>query len=119
MAVFIGAIKRSSSKSDKIDYYGRKGLYHEWLKDVDANFKKNFVMPKTKKQFDEQQSKYIYKASYGNYNYEKDQKLAKDRRSYYAMVEDRLYSDLYEAEQKGNMQRYRKLLKLRKDLNMF
>ncbi len=118
MAVFLGAVKGSSSKGVKIDYYGRKSLYHEWLKDVDANFKKNFVMPKTKKEFDEQQSKYIYRASYDNFNYQKDQKLAKDRRSYYAMVEDRLYRDLYEAEQKSNMQRYRKLLKLRKDLNM-
>lgn len=119
MAVFLGSVKVSSSKGGKIDYYNRKGLYNEWLKDVDANFKKNFVMPKTKKEFDEQQSKYIYRASYDNFNYQKDQKLAKDRRSYYAMVEDRLYKDLYEAEQKGNMQRYRKLLKLRKDLNMF
>jgi hypothetical protein len=107
------------AKGGKIDYYGRQSLYHEWLKDVDADFKKNFVMPKTKKEFDEQQSKYIYRASYDNYNYEKDQKLAKNRRSYYAMVEDRLYRDLYEAEQKGDMQRYHELLQLRKDLNMF
>jgi hypothetical protein len=107
------------AKGGKIDYYGRKSLYHEWLKDVDVDFKNNFVMPKTKKEFDEQQSKYIYRASYDNFNYEKDQKLAKNRRSYYAMVEDRLYRDLYEAEQKGDMQRYHELLQLRKDLNMF
>jgi len=108
------------AKGGKIDYYGRQSLYHEYLKDVDADFKKNFVMPKTKKEFDEQQSKYVYRPSnIDNFNYEKDQKLAKDKRSYNAMVEDRLYNDLYEAEQKGDMQRYNTLLQLRKDLNMF
>jgi hypothetical protein len=110
----------SFAKGGKIDYYGRQSLYNEYLKDVDADFKKNFVMPKTKKEFDEQQSKYVYRPSnIDNFNYEKDQKLAKDKRSYNAMVEDRLYSDLYEAEQKGDMQRYNTLLQLRKDLNMF